>query len=67
MKWNSKPYSRIQSCRECTDRYLGCHSKCEKYIREKAENDAINEEIRKKKKVEQAFIEYHESVTKRWT
>ena len=25
------------SCKDCTERYIGCHIKCEKYINEKKE------------------------------
>lgn len=25
----------VYCCKECTDRYIGCHGKCEKYIEEK--------------------------------
>lgn len=31
------------SCKGCTERYVGCHSSCEKYIAEKAENDRIKD------------------------
>ena len=33
------------SCKDCPDRSYGCHSTCEKYLREKKEN-----EIRKARK-----------------
>ena len=26
-------------CKECKDRFLGCHSKCERYAEMKAENE----------------------------
>ena len=45
--------STIRCCKNCTDRYDYCHSKCEKYINEKAEWDAIKAEIRKKADIEQ--------------
>lgn len=25
----------ISCCKDCTERYVGCHSKCEKYLEEK--------------------------------
>lgn len=31
------------SCKGCTERHVGCHSTCEKYIAEKAENDRLRE------------------------
>lgn len=27
----------IECCKDCPDRYIGCHAKCERYIREKKE------------------------------
>ena len=27
--------SKITCCKDCEERYIGCHSKCEKYITEK--------------------------------
>lgn len=35
-------------CRTCTKRHIGCHSTCEKYIKEKQDNDKIREERRRK-------------------
>jgi len=26
---------KITCCKDCEERYIGCHSKCEKYIKEK--------------------------------
>lgn len=31
------------SCKDCTNRHIGCHSTCERYISEKAENDRLRE------------------------
>lgn len=31
---------RIKSCVACADRYLGCHSECERYLAEKKEKEA---------------------------
>lgn len=31
------------SCKDCTERHVGCHSTCEKYISEKAENDRLRD------------------------
>ena len=38
------------SCKDCTERHVGCHSTCEKYISEKAENDRLREEEHHKRK-----------------
>lgn len=29
------------TCKDCTERVVGCHSNCEKYLNEKAEYDKI--------------------------
>lgn len=41
-------------CRECVPpkRYPGCHADCEAYISWKAEWDALKDEIRKQKQIE---------------
>lgn len=44
--------SDIHTCKDCPDRYSGCHSKCEKYLSAKAEHDKKKEEITKKLKAE---------------
>lgn len=41
--------SRITACKECTERYIGCHSDCERYLKEKSEADRIREEMAQKK------------------
>lgn len=45
-------------CKECTSRYIGCHSKCEGYIKAKAENDALNSKINKKKVERDEYIAF---------
>lgn len=30
----------ITSCKNCTERRVGCHSECERYLRQKSESDA---------------------------
>ena len=34
------------SCKNCTDRHLHCHSKCEKYLKFLAENEKKKQAIR---------------------
>lgn len=36
-------------CKDCVDRYPGCHSHCEKYKSWKAEWDSFKEKERKRK------------------
>lgn len=36
-------------CKDCKDRYLGCHDRCEKYQQFKKRNDEIREKERREK------------------
>lgn len=36
-------------CKDCKERYLGCHSKCEKYQNAKKRNDELREKERMEK------------------
>ena len=45
------------SCKGCTDRKVGCHSTCEKYLAESAENAKNMEQIRKVKDGEYAAVD----------
>ena len=38
-------------CKDCKDRYLGCHSKCEKYIDSKKKLDKLREKERMEKRI----------------
>lgn len=31
--------TNIKCCKDCTERHIGCHSDCEKYNKEKSDND----------------------------
>ena len=31
--------TNIKCCKDCTQRHIGCHSDCEKYNKEKSDND----------------------------
>lgn len=33
-------------CKDCSDRQIGCHSECEKYISWRAEHEKVSETIR---------------------
>ena len=37
-------------CRDCSDRQVGCHSDCEKYILWKTDHDKVSEAIRADKR-----------------
>jgi hypothetical protein len=49
-KFNHERY-RITCCKDCPDRYPGCHGKCEKYIKQRSEYDAEKAETMEKYKV----------------
>lgn len=48
-------------CKGCPDRAPHCHGKCERYLKERAELDALNEKIRKDRLVE----DYYRTATSR--
>lgn len=58
------------SCKDCKDRFPGCHGTCETYKQEKAEFDRKKEELRKRKDIEaglnQHFYDSFHKITK-WT
>lgn len=39
--------SKINSCKDCNKRTVGCHATCESYKKERADLDKINAEKRK--------------------
>lgn len=39
----------ISCCKDCEDRYLGCHSECDKYKKQIEEWNKAKEEFKKKK------------------
>jgi hypothetical protein len=41
----------IRCCFECSERFLGCHSKCNKYIAEKENNEKVQAERHKQAEV----------------
>ena len=45
-------------CKDCQDRFLGCHSKCEKYIAFRKKRDEQLDEINKQKKFEANLTNY---------
>lgn len=38
-----------KSCQNCADRYVGCHSECEYYLKRKKARDELNEKIKYQK------------------
>ena len=48
----------IHSCKNCTSRTVGCHSKCEKYIKEKKEYDIKKNEEKHRKDMDEQLRSY---------
>ena len=48
----------IVVCKDCTDRVLGCHSTCIKYIEDKERYEKEKEKIREAKRKEKAIDDY---------
>lgn len=48
---------KIAPCKDCEDRELGCHSKCEKYIEYKKCSDLKKEEIIKESRIKSFKID----------
>ena len=42
-----RPIREDAPCKDCTDRYQGCHDKCNGYAEWKAKLEKVNEERRK--------------------
>lgn len=52
---------QIDCCRQCTaetGRHLGCHSTCEKYIKQKSEYDTEHRNIRELKEKNNKYRRY---------
>ncbi len=43
----------IKCCKDCTEREVGCHGWCEKYIQQKASHDKRMSDIRTQKQADQ--------------
>lgn len=54
--FNRQRYT-INCCKDCPDRYPGCHGKCEKYIAARAEYDRQKAEAMKKHAIASGLYE----------
>lgn len=43
--------SSITCCKDCKDRYVGCHDKCARYLKEKQEFEETKKKIREQKRL----------------
>lgn len=55
----------VAPCKNCKDRYVGCHSKCEKYKEYAAECEVIREKRRKESDERMFFGETLKVIAKR--
>jgi len=53
----------FKSCRECKERYVGCHSNCPKYLAEKAQHDSLKAVADEKKRISGDFYELYQRST----
>lgn len=54
----------IRTCKNCTDRHIGCHSTCKTYMLEKQKHDEEQAKIRKDKA---SYNEYRDYMHARMT
>ena len=40
------------ACKDCNERQIGCHSSCETYLAEKEKRDAMNQALKKEKRIQ---------------
>lgn len=52
-------------CRSCEDRYPACWGSCERYKKEKEQNDILKERARKRREEDQYFIDKAKKETDR--
>ena len=55
----------ITVCKGCQDREVGCHAKCERYIRQRKESEEEKIHIMTQKYKENAIRQYHKEAMKR--
>jgi hypothetical protein len=53
-----KSLTPIAPCKDCTDRHVGCHGKCKKYIDWKEEKDKLHTEYIKRYMGERTIEDY---------
>ena len=49
----------MMSCKECTERHIGCHKDCERYNKEKYENDSMKRRIRQRMDKDRQQVRYN--------
>lgn len=57
----------IKCCKDCTERHIGCHGSCQRYLDEVEATNAERERLRKQKKGEnEADAVLHIAARKMW-
>ena len=51
-------YKTVSPCKDCPDRYIGCHSTCEKYIEWRKNEKQYNDGIKFKQNIERIKEEH---------
>lgn len=51
-----------QCCKDCRDREIGCHSKCEAYLKYRAKQDLINAMKLKREQKFPAHVKFRKAV-----
>ena len=60
MSWNDNKFkTRVGTCKDCTDRKVGCHSTCERYMTAKKEWDAEKDRIDKERGKQSDYNNQH--------
>ena len=44
-------------CKGCEERHVGCHSKCERYLKEKEKRNAVSEALKKEVEITNYFVQ----------
>ena len=51
---NTIRYDILAPCKDCPDRYVGCHSKCEKYLSFRKKLNEHNKKTREELRIQKA-------------
>ena len=55
----------IYSCKDCGDRFPGCHSNCERYLADKAKHDEMKAKIEFEKKIDAGLYKQREAAIRK--
>lgn len=52
-------------CKNCDSRFVGCHSKCEKYLEYKSVIDNVREKRLQQTEIDRTFVDHYKRLNKR--